>query len=231
MTIRQSWLRRNHSIRLGFKKDRFRQGKADRKSANYENEPVEDWDPLLEESPKFDNTMQKMSRKDKNPLVEYIRSLYESVFFYGLDLSEELRDQPHKSRIERSKAFSEFKKSAFVNPFFTKSEQLALFLTQQKQKQQLKSRDKENVVTSSEVVSREKSSTSILLEKKKKLEESIAGLREELKVVEISLAACKDEGEEVIQELKLDEEKISTALNEFKVELVTVQTKLMESGG
>lgn len=77
----------------------------------------------------------------KNPVLEYGRQLYESIFFYGLrgnTEDENWRAAERDDQIVKTSEFKRFRRSILDNIIFTKTELLALYKTSVKAKRREK---------------------------------------------------------------------------------------------
>lgn len=184
-----------------------------------------------------------------NPAINYLKSFYESIFFYGLDVEPRYRvDKDKKEEVLSSEGFKSFKRRSFMNPFFTTSELLALYMIEQRKTGTNKSINapskRDNVmrahVQSPKVIPAVKSSRAQkisprdaktrMLQQKEKLQEQIDVLKRELKVLEITLATIADEDdEEDVEELKRSEQELAWQLEDAKIKLVTIEAEIVES--
>eukprot|EP01031_Cornospumella_fuschlensis_P036850 gene36850-44701_t len=186
-----------------------------------------------------------------NRAVSFLKSFYESIFFYGLDVEPvNLIDKGKKEEVLNSEGFNAFKRRSFLNPFFTKSELLALYLMEQQKagkkvdesrrnKADVKSKGRPvkslpamegDLFEEVDIKEASRDTKSFLKAQKKRIEEQISTLQRELKVIEVTLATVADEDdEEDVDELRRSEQKLAWQIEEAKVNLVTIEAELIES--
>lgn len=193
-------------------------------SKDVENESIENDDEV--------NDDPDASMNPFGEILQLIRSLYESVFFYGLNDSDGAR-MVDRSKLLKSDDFRKFKSKGLDSVILTEDELVALYLTEVKSKkptivqQQQKAKSKSSTDDTDDF-----NNNAYIFALKKDLlllKSSIKDIEQQLKINAISLAAAEEDDDNTnIQQLQARQHKLKAQLQQRKVQLITIQANLMD---
>lgn len=152
-----------------------------------------------------------------NPVANTMKTLYEKVFFYGLDNSLNLQD---KDRSKVNRISSTLYQNEKPNPFFTKSEQIASALI--KEKASSKEKNKHRSTNT-----KEEQSTQLDIDNSlTMLRQRLLSLENQIKVIEITeLSLIEDtvrsDNDEETEELLTEKKLLQSEINNIKADIIT----------
>lgn len=183
----------------------------------------------------FEKEAEEESDAYMNPFGEVLqlaRSLYEGVFFYGLNDGDGTR-MVDRSKLLKSDDFRKFKSKGLDSVILTEDELVALYLTKVKSKkptviQQPKSKGKFNPSDDTD----DFNNNAYIVTLKKDLlllKSNIRDIEQQLKITAISLAAAEEDNDDVnIKHLQTKQQQLKAQLQQRKVQLITIQADLMD---
>ena len=151
------------------------------------------------------------TESNTNPVANSFKSLYEKVFFYGLDKSLNLQDRD-RSKVKRIS--SELYQHEKPNPFFTKSEQIASAFIKEKNSPR-KNKNRPNNRTEDRQTPSLDDNISILRQR-------LSSLENQIKVIEISELSLEDDvhNQEIVELLK-EKKALQSEINSIKADIIT----------
>jgi len=210
--------------------------KYSRQSGDYydDDDDADDEEPFPDDNDdvggEYDNDVAKTERPS-NPIIEWARKLYDSIFFYGLDAQIPTGRRSRRKR-ERSRAPSRQSSSprsrvrASTNKLVSQKPKKSLFFTSTETlgEEYISSMERDEQETGTRVAAADSSSSSskvMVLERRiQVLDECIRGMKVDLGVVEGALVGCGDDG--VKEDLLRQKQNLLDAIETMQVQYVAL---------
>jgi hypothetical protein len=155
-----------------------------------------------------------------NLVTNSLKSLYEKVFFYGLDKSSHLHDSMDRSKVKRIS--NELNQHEKPNPFFTKSEQIASAFIKEKNSPRGKKKYRP-INTTEERLTPPFDDGYISI-----LQQRLLSLENQLKVIEITEISLKEDidysdtnNNQELVELLTEKEELQSEMNSIQADIIT----------